>query len=228
MKPFLPAVAALVVGILLGAWQPRGELLALRAEADTLRAKAERPCRGRAAESIRTILRAEPPDAPEPDDGEAPAAPATPPPAEDGARIEIGGEALPVEDAEEVKDQMAAALDARRAQALAALAEQADLDEAEIAGIDAVMDDMNRQLEVEVDRFVEEAVARGDVDRRDIMDFAAESLDIVIATDDRLREALGDEVYAEVDDSALDPLSYLSGDTLDSLTRLQDVPGLDD
>jgi hypothetical protein len=59
------------------------------------------------------------------------------------------------------------------------------------------------------------------------MDFAAESLDIVIATDDELRKSLPPDLYDKVDDSAVDPLSYLSGDTLDSLERLQDVPGLD-
>ena len=61
-----------------------------------------------------------------------------------------------------------------------------------------------------------------------MMDFAAESLDIVIATDDSMRKTLPPEVYDAADDSAVDPLSYLSGDTLGSLERLQGMPGLDD
>jgi hypothetical protein len=229
MKPFLPAVAALVAGIVLGAWQPRGELLALRAEVDALRAKADKPCRTSAADRIRTILRAEAPVPAAPAD-EPPAAPASPdvPPAPDAVPAPPVADAPAPPDPEEVKEQMAAALDARRAQALAALAEQGDLDEEEIAGVNAIVDDMNRQLKVEVDRFVDDALASGDVDRRDVMDFAAESLDIVIATDDKMRGALGVEVYDEVDDSALDPLSYLSGDTLDALARLQDVPAFDE
>jgi hypothetical protein len=231
MKPFLPAVAALVAGIVLGAWQPRGELLALRAEMDELRAKASRPCRGGAADSIRTILRAEAPDLPTRtgtgEEGSPPSPDAEPPPppgapVSPDAATEAPAPPSP-EDIEAMQEQMAAALDARRAQALAALAEQADLDDAQTAGVTAIMDDMNRQLKEEVDRFVDEAVAAGDVDRRDLMDFAAESLDIVIATDDRMRATLGEDVYADVDETATDPLSYLSGDTLQSLARMQDV-----
>lgn len=232
MKPFLPAVVALVLGIVLGAWQPRGELLALRAEADALRAEAKKPCRGAAADRIRTILRAEAPvadvqeeeppapDAPEPEAPDVPDAPA------DGVdvRAEGGG---PGQTPEDMQKSMHAALDARRAQALAALREQGGLDDAQVAEVDRITADMNAELEAEVERFVAEAVQAGEVDRRDLMDFAAESLDVVIAADDAMRGALPEDVYARVDDSALDPLSYLSGETLDSLARLEGVPGLE-
>ncbi|HND34441.1 MAG TPA: hypothetical protein PLA94_30775, partial [Myxococcota bacterium] len=53
MHRFLPAVLALVVGILLGAWQPRGELLRLRSELDASRGK---DCRSDAAASVRDLL----------------------------------------------------------------------------------------------------------------------------------------------------------------------------
>lgn len=229
MKPFVPAVVALVVGILAGAWQPRGELLALRAEADELRAAAKKPCRDGSvtADRLRSILRAEAPlaraasgdDEPETPDAPSPPedadGPAAPPPAEDGAP------ATP----EAMQESLRAAMDARRAQARAALAEQGDLDEAQLAEVDRITAHMNDQLEAEVDRFVDEAVLGGEMGRRDIMDFAAESLDIVIAADDAMRKALPAEVYEDADDAAVDPLSYLEGGTLDALVRLEGVQG---
>lgn len=239
MKPFFPAVLALVAGIVLGAWQPRGELLAMRAELDELRTAGGKPCRGNAADGIRTILRAERPEGlraerpegvvashPEPRAEDPPAAPDLP--ADDQAAP--GPDVAPVDEADVAAqaDAMAAALDARRAQAMAALTEQADLDDAQVASVNQLMDDMNSQLKAQVDRFVDEAVANNDVDRRDMMDFAAESLDIVIATDDAMRKTLPPEAYDDADDSAVDPLSYLSGETLDALTRLQGMPGLEE
>lgn len=231
MKPFLPAVVTLVVGILVGAWQPRGELLALRAEVDELRGAAKKPCRGATADQLRSLLRAEPParDDARDEDADAPAgAPEAPTP--DGADDADAPEAPePPAGAspEELRDGMHTALDARRAQARAALAEQSGLEEAQLAEVDRVMDAMNDQLEAEIGRFVDEAVATGNVDRRDMMDFAAEALDIVIAADDGMRKALPAELYDEVDESALDPLSFLEGDTLDALGRLDSVPGLE-
>ncbi|MES2639814.1 MAG: hypothetical protein V4850_10035 [Myxococcota bacterium] len=231
MKPFFPAVVALVAGIVLGAWQPRGELLSMRAELDTLKAAGGKPCRSGAADSIRSILRADPStfeasgadrkvrNVGGPDDAEV---------------AEIGEEGAPPTDgaipeapanAEQLRDTMNAALDARRAQALAALVEQGGLEDAEVAAVTDAMDQMNRELKTEVNAFVDAAVASGEVDRRDVMEFAAGALDIVIAADDRLQKAVPADVYAEVDDAAVDPFSYLSGDALDALVRLEGVAG---
>lgn len=223
----------MVVGIVLGAWQPRGELLSLRAELDQLRAHGGKPCRGGAAESIRSILRADAPDLSldeEPAD-EAPNVDgvATETPAEaptDGEAPAEGPTDAP-QTPEEMQEGLRAALDARRAQALAALVEQGGLEEEEVDAVNAAMDQMNRELKAEVDAFVTDAASTGEVDRRDVMDFAAEALDIVIAADDRMRHALPADVYAQVDDSAVDPFSYVSGDTLDALARLEGVPVLE-
>jgi len=231
LKPFFPAVVALVAGIVLGAWQPRGELLSMRAELDTLKAAGGKPCRSGAADSIRSILRADPstfeasggdrkvrnvggPEGGEVAEGEGEGAPPT-----DGATPE------PPANAEQLRETMNTALDARRAQALAALVEQGGLEDAEVAAVTAAMDQMNRELKTEVDAFVDAAVASGEVDRRDVMEFAAGALDIVIAADDRLQKAVPADVYADVDDAAVDPFSYLSGDALDALVRLEGVAG---
>lgn len=224
VRPFFPAVIALVVGIVLGAWQPRGELLEARAELDAARARGA-DCRGNAAESIRSILRADPGGL----EGRRPVvrntAPTEEPAPEVEAPPEVAGEepAAPPETPEQVREAMHTALDARRAQALAALIEQGDLDDAEIDAVESAMADMNRALKAEVDRFVADANETGVVERRDLMEFAAESLDIVIAADEKVRATVPAEAYEQIDDAAVDPFSYISGETLDGLTRLEDI-----
>ncbi len=236
MKSFVPAVLALVVGIIIGSWQPRGELLEARKEMDELRAKAKSSdCRGgKAIEGIRDILHARAPDsepADEPDqpdqkrgfhfragdkpegDGPGGAASATPP--------------EPPATPEEVQKEVAAmqaALDARRSQAMAALAEQADLSDEQTAAVDAAMADMNTQLKAEVDALVATANDGDVIERRDIMEFAANSLDTVIAADDKLRGIIPAEAYDTLDAETVDPFSYLSGDSVQSLSKLQALP----
>ncbi len=238
MKSFVPAVIALVIGIILGSWQPRGELLQARQEMDELRAKAKSSdCRGgRAIDGIRDILHARTPDA-EPDAsadadadadakrpgfhfqaGDKPGAPA----ADAG-----GGPDAPPATPEEVQKQVAAmkaALDARRSQAMAALEEQADLSDEQSTAVDSAMADMNAQLKAEVDALVATANDGDVIERRDLMEFAANSLDTVIAADDKLRDIIPAEVYDTLDAETIDPFSYLSGDAVDSLSKLQALP----
>jgi hypothetical protein len=233
LKPFFPAVVALVAGIVLGAWQPRGELLAARAELDALRTDHGGPCRGGAADSIRSILHADAPSVAEapshPHEGRVPAAIAADEPVVDeptppADEQPVGADAPADQTPEQMKEAMHTALDARRAQALAALVEQGELSDDEVEAVNTAMDHMNQELASEVDGFVDDALRAGEVDRRDVMDFAADALDIVIAADDDMRKAVPPEVYDEIDDSAVDPFSYVSGDTLDALARLQGMP----
>lgn len=228
MKHFVPVVVALVVGIVLGAWQPRGELLTMRAENDTLRARIAAAERGRGPmEGFRALLGAErsavaAPDARTPD---APAAPDAEP--ADGTPTAASSPAdAPDDDAHEQAlsprslDEMQAALDARRAQAMAALTEQADLSDADAARVDAAMDEMNAQLKVEVDRMVAQMADGHEPDRRDMMELAANGLDIALAADDKLRAVIPAEVYATLDPEAVDPFSYVSGEALAGILAL--------
>lgn len=232
LKPFFPAVVALVVGIVLGAWQPRGELLAMRAELDEMRAVAAKPCRTDAAASIRSLLQVDPEDLRAArDDGEPTeegAVTAEPVPDAPDAPLDAEGAAPPDGEApatpEEARAAARAALDARRSQARAALLEQADLGDDEAAAVDAAVDEMNRELKAEIDAFVDEAVANGEIDRRAMMEFAAGALDVYIAADDRFREAVPADVYGEIDPSAVDPLSYVSYDALTSIERAVGIP----
>lgn len=230
MRSFLPAVLTLAIGMVLGAWQPRGELLTARAELRTL---SERPCRRSAADRVRGLLTADrdpdeqdedPPPKNAPDEKPSTAEPGEVP---DPDAADDLAEAPEIEaeppDPEEQRQLMEDALGARRSQARAALQEQAELSDEEMEEVDAVMDDMNRRLKVEIDNFVADALERGDLERRDMMEIAAVSLDVVIAADDRLQDVLPEGV--EIDDEAKDPLSYIDAATIESLIRLE---GFDD
>lgn len=218
MNTFVACACALVVGVLIGASQPRGELLRLRGELSDLRKETAKCRRAGAAAGIRQILNAEAP--------RADAAPAPGPTPAQGVHIELGEDPAPAEGAaegEESLDAALAALDARRAQARAALAEAADLDEAQLGTVDAAVDKMNGRIAAEVERFVAQTLADGELDRRETMDFAAEALDIVIEADDGIRAAIPAEVYATLEDSAVDPFSYLSAEALTALMKLEGV-----
>jgi hypothetical protein len=220
MKTFLATIGALVAGVLIGAAQPRGELLRLRGDLADMKKETAKCRRASAAAGIREILRA---DAPRADEVPPPQSPEPP---GDGVHIQLGdgtaaNEPVGNSGAEESLDAALLALDARRAQARAALAEEADLEEGQLAAVDAAVEKMNARITAEVERFVSQTMADGELDRRETMDFAAEALDIVIEADDGIRGAIPAEVYAALDDSAVDPFSYLSGDALRALMRLE-------
>lgn len=230
----LPAIViALVVGIVLGAWQPRGELLALRQQVDELRVQAAKPCRGRGLEQIRDIL------SPAEASDDAPTKPgrrrmSSRPPASTGTAREDdavdGGRAAangaPADPAKEL-GAAKAALDARRAHAMEALIEQGDLDEDDQTKINTILDDMNAKLKEQIDEFVADAQRRSEVERRDFLELGADALDVVLASDDALRESLTAEVYEGLDDELTDPLSYVSGSTIDGVVALAGLPGFE-
>lgn len=227
MRVFLPVALALVAGLLIGAWRPRSEVLELRAEIEALRLEARRG-RPSAADGLREVFRAPPPAVPSargrdaPTDGEARA------PAggeAEAMEVEQGAGGSPV-GTEEDFEAFKTGLDARAAQARAALVEQGDLDDETLATVDEVVARMNAELRDAVDDFVAEALEHGEVDRRMMMELGAEALDIAIAADDGLREALPEEVYARLDDAVVDPFSYIDGSAAESLRRVQDLPGI--
>lgn len=111
----------------------------------------------------------------------------------------------------------------RRRQARAALVEQAELEEDDLVRVDAAVERMNEELAGMVEDLVEDATASGRLDRRELMAFAADALEVVISADGALRDVVGDEAVASVDDTALDPLSYLDAAVVAPLTRLEGV-----
>ena len=231
----LPAIViALVVGIVLGAWQPRGELLALRQQVDELRVQAAKPCRGRGLEQIRDILspaEAETSDAETTKPGRRRMS-SRPPKGNVSDRTSVEGASsaaangAPADPAKEL-GAAKAALDARRAHAMEALIEQGDLDEDDQTKINTILDDMNAKLKEQIDEFEADAQRRGEVERRDFLELGADALDVVLASDDALRESLTAEVYEGLDDELTDPLSYVSGSTIDGVVALAGLPGFE-
>lgn len=230
MKLFVPVVVSLVVGIVLGGWQPRGELLALRKEADDLRAEARKPCRGGGASTLSGIFRV--PEGAEDDRPTPPRGAGSETPSAPEAPIEGTPSGAPPpgpapENAEQAMAAMKATLDARRAQALQALTEQGDLSDDQVQAVEQIMDQMNHDLKQAVDQMVEETLAHGEVDRREMLEFGADALDIVLAADDQMRNTLPKEVYEAVDDPSVDPFSYVSGEALASAVKLEGLPGFE-
>lgn len=217
---FLIAVGALVAGTAIGAWQARGERLELRGQVISLE-KETRACkRGAASQGIARILGGR--------DGAVDAAAGRPEPAFREPTPDAPTDAPQPEEAPdrepqipETTEAMADALDARSAQAHAALIEQADPDDEQLAKIDAAIDKMNARLKSQVDAFAVSVDGGTEPDRRELMDFAAEALDAVIEADDSFREALPENIRDAIDDKAIDPFSYIDGSTLASLAQLE-------
>jgi hypothetical protein len=226
-RAFLVAAFALVLGTLLGAFQPRGELIELRTRMLQLEQKTRDCQRGAAGAGLREFFRAPPARDPSggdpPPAGEAAApksteAPVTPG-ADTGQPAASGTPPAPSGDGE--IGALVDAMDARAAQARAALLEQGDLDDETIAAVDDAIDRMNARLKQQVDAFAASVEAGGEPDRREMMEFAAEALDAVIEADDVIVANIPADVREQMDDEALDPMSFISGDTLAAIARLE-------
>lgn len=230
MKNFVGIVVALVAGIVLGAFQPRGELLELRQRLDEANAKAARPCKAAGIDQIRSMFQTAGADegAPDPKADAPPPTPDEGPPPPPGDMRAVTGQPGQPPDPAQMKKQLAelqAALDARRAHAIEALTEQADLSDDQVAQVDALFDTMNDNLKREVDDFVAQATKEGEVSRRDFLELGADALDTVIATDDALRGVVGEEAYKGLSDEVTDPMSYVDGTTMSSLSQVAELPG---
>lgn len=225
-RTFLITALALVLGTVLGALQPRGELLALREEVRALNDKTRECQRGAAGAGLREFFRAPPATAREPSgappgeaaipaDGPAGGADAAAADEANSGQAEASGPK-----AEDV-EAMVAAMDARAAQARAALLEQGELDDEQIAAIDEALERMNAKLKKQVDAFAQSVEAGGEPERRELMEFAAEALDAVIEADDAMVANIPENVRDSMDDEALDPMSFISGETLSAIATLE-------
>ena len=80
---------------------------------------------------------------------------------------------------------------------------------------------MNARLKQQVDAFAQSVEAGGDPDRREMMEFAAEALDAVIEADDATVANIPESVREGMDDEALDPMSFITGETLSAIATLE-------
>ncbi len=207
------AAGGFLVGLALGGLGPRSALREARAEARA----ASRSPRGAGTELARIFQgrplpdRAETPS-PTPD-GAADQPPSEGPESAAEAETPSGGAA---------PDERAAireALALRQTQARAALLEDAEPTEVQVEQIDAAVADMNTDLKVLATEFVARFDA-SEPSRRNMMVFAADTLDVLIDTEDRLAETLTDEQMDAVREESLDPLSYVDPSLLDVLAEL--------
>lgn len=229
MRALIAAALALLVGVVLGGFGPREELHEAERRIAELEAQDCSPALAGGLASLLAAGAARSAAAPPADTGDRPdapprskreaesARPSAPPdaarpldrPTPPGAR---GGDRL---------DSARAAMDLRRAQARAALIEEAAPDDAQLDALDAAVDEMNDELFVLADEAMARLESGETPERRDVMVFAADALDILITADERLASALDPEQRAAVDEAALDPFSYVDPGLLDLFSSLE-------
>jgi hypothetical protein len=124
---------------------------------------------------------------------------------------------------EENVDRMKEAMEIRRTQAIAALREQADASDEQMDTVDAIVGDMNADLQALAEEFVA-TTREGEPSRRDLMVFASDTLEILIGTEDALYDALPEDQREGIAEEALDPLSYVDGGIVDVLAELDGGP----
>lgn len=230
----LLAAVALVVGLVIGGLGPRSEARGLREKIEEL---SSRECEsgGGMGKEIAEVFRGRPLstnlpeiEVAEPDPAAVPDAAEPEPVDRRGKRgkrgpvVQVDGEDVSSEDTrtpEEAVQMAREAMELRRTQARAALAEAGATDE-QLASIDTAMDRMNQDLAALTETFVATVQAGGEPDRREMMMFAADTLDVLIEGEDALYGVLDEEQRDGIDEAALDPFSYIDGQVVDSLMQL--------
>jgi hypothetical protein len=222
-QTLLVGAVLLVVGLVLGGLGPRQEARQLRV---ALAAAEDVECVDRAAvtRQIAGVFQGRPLDAQLPEgaapDGDGEDAP--------GERvIVVGGdgggapdtEAEP-QDPEEAVRVAKQAMELRRAQARAALAE-AGATEEQLAAVDAATKAMNAELVVLAEEFVGTLEAGEEPERRAMMVFASDTLDVLITAEETLYQTFDAETVEGLDETALDPLSYVDGEVVEQLVQLR-------
>lgn len=134
---------------------------------------------------------------------------------------DAAAEPVPPPDVEQEVSAAKTALEARRTQARAALIEDAGLDDTQLAAFDEATAAMNAELIALTDDLVADVQENGPPSRRDSMQYAAEALDVMISTEDRLNAVLDDDQRTDAAPESLDPLSYVDPSIVDHLRELR-------
>lgn len=223
----LVGVFALVAGLVIGGLGPRAQVHALEKQlAEAAECKGSQMgselanvFRGRpwedGEEPRRRVRRIRTPEQPEPAEPVEEAKP-------EGIQIQIGDD-QPELDPEELSESLEMAreaLELRYTQARAALLQDADPTDEQLEVIDASVARMNDDL-VTLARDLAEKVRSGEQpERRETMEFAAETLDVLLVAEDDLRNALTPEQIGRMQDASLDPMSYVDPSLIDILGDL--------
>lgn len=230
MKHVVVAAIALVVGLVLGGLLPRAEVRALEQEVASLE---DRPCTSPGVgRDLAGLFRGQPPLV-----EELPPRPEAEPSkeAQGGFHVEVGGSGEPAdpglggdvpmspEDREEALAAVQEAMELRRVQARAALIEDADPSDEQLASFDAAMATMNEELTGLAEGFVAQYQDGREPTRRDMMAFAADTLDVMITAEDQITSVLDADQLAAADPEAYDPFSHVDPGVVDVLWEL-DLP----
>lgn len=229
MRLFVVAALSLLLGIVIGGIGPRSELRELRQEMSELEGKA---CAqdsigkdlaallsagagardaSRAREEADRIAEENPEVAEQLDQMDA---------NREQARGEVTEQLQSAAANDEELRAARTALELRRAQARAALLEDADPSPEQLDEIDSAVAEMNQGLNQLASELVNMMAKGEEPTRRDAMAFAADALDTMIIAEDRINAALDEDQLAGVDEQALDPFSYVDPALVDVLARL--------
>jgi hypothetical protein len=210
---------AIVVGLVLGGLGPRSEVRALREEIAT---RGDEACDDRrVGREIASVFQGRPWEPSEqterPVTAPAPA-PAVEAPSDGVVEIQIENDDGP--DPESI-GAMRDAMELRRTQAEAALREQAGATDAQMRTVESIADGMNEELHTLASEFVETVQASGgEPTRHELMVFAADTLDVLLAAEEQMYSAFDAEQRAAVDEEATDPLSFVDGRVVEVLAEL--------
>lgn len=238
MKQVALAAAALIVGLMLGGLQPRSEVRDLQ---EQLAAAEPVPGNGQLGRDLAEFFgRA---------GGTAAPRPCLPTQEAIARPVQIA-EANPeaVELVEEIEDEIdlqreeleteldslkapsdaelelaRTALDLRRAQSRAALVQDTDASDDQLAEIDEAYGAMNDVL-VELSGELVDMIAEGQTpSRRDAMEFTADALDAMLAAEQTVEGVLDDDQRAEIGEESVNPFNYIDPAIVDSLRALDQL-----
>jgi len=234
-KLLLVGGAGLAIGLTLGGLGPRAENRLLRARVEAL----ERSGGGGLPAGLAGVLNGQvwrdeaprpSPRPPQPlvDDPEEPGMEPGADPVRDevpddegGLQITFGDDDEEPATAEEGLDAVREAMTLRERQAWRALEEQADPSPEQMARIEDAVGSMNDELVAIANDFVRSVEAGQEPQRRDLMVFAADTLETMISTEDAIYETLGADKAAEVDAEVLDPTAYVDASVIDVLQSIE-------
>lgn len=205
---------AVVIGMVVGGLGPRGELRELRAEMDELLQRSSAGPNVGDALTAALISKAMTGG-----DRREPEATGNTEQEEDGSREDVvsrertgskSATALAEERRSRAQTMAYDSMELRRAQARASVVESLDPTPGQLEDLDQVTEDMNSELiiilETALDKYDE---GGGDLSRRDFMVTAVEAMDTILAAEDEMLGTMSGLPVGQLDEAALDPISYL-------------------
>ncbi len=229
-KHAVVVVLAAVVGLAVGGLPARDEARALQTKVELLEGReCDRQVGFELAEMLRggrlsdvDSRRPERPETP-PEPAAEPAPDDDAPSTDDAIVVEFGDDdgdnaADGLQSIEAMRD----AMELRQVQSRAALREQTGASDEQMETVDDIVGDMNDELRGLADDFADMIGDGGEPDRREMMLFAADALDVFIGTEDAILDTFDDEQLAQLDDEAHDPFSFVDGSVIEALQELDE------